>query len=88
MPSQYVVYLIISILFTPDVDIILFAFFDRFDSSVGPMIFSDQFLQIASSLPTDNIYGLGEHMLGLKLSTQWNLLTLFARDIGDPPVSN
>ena len=59
----------------------------RFDSSVGPLIFSDQFLQISSLLSTDNIYGLGEHMLGLKLSTKWNLLTLFARDIGDPPVS-
>jgi len=56
-----------------------------FDSSVGPLIFSDQFLQISSLLSTDNIYGLGEHMLGLKLSTKWNLLTLFARDIGDPP---
>ena len=59
----------------------------RFDTSVGPMIFSEQFLQIASMLPSENIYGLGEHVLGLKLSTKWNLLTLFARDIGDPPVS-
>ena len=59
----------------------------RFDSSVGPMIFSDQFIQISSLLSSDSIYGLGEHMLGLKLSTKWNLLTLFARDIGDPPVS-
>ena len=59
----------------------------RFDTSAGPMIFSNQFLQIASALQNDNIYGLGEHVLPFKLSTQWQLLTLFARDIGDPPVS-
>ncbi|XP_065063012.1 lysosomal alpha-glucosidase-like [Rhopilema esculentum] len=56
-----------------------------FDTSAGPMIFSNQFLQIASALQNDNIYGLGEHVLPFKLSTQWQLLTLFARDIGDPP---
>ncbi len=58
----------------------------RFDTSIGPLFFSNQFLQITSSLPTDDIYGLGEHVLGLKLSTKWSLLTLFSRDIGDPPV--
>ncbi|XP_012560121.2 lysosomal alpha-glucosidase isoform X1 [Hydra vulgaris] len=55
-----------------------------FDSNVGGFIFSDQFIQISSILPSDNIYGLGEHVLGLKLSTDWNLLTLFSRDIPTP----
>ncbi|XP_047134482.1 lysosomal alpha-glucosidase isoform X1 [Hydra vulgaris] len=55
-----------------------------FDSSVGGFIFSDQFLQISSLLPSENIYGLGEHVLGLKLKTNWNMLTLFSRDIDTP----
>lgn len=55
-----------------------------FNSSVGAFIYSNQFLQMSSYLPSNNIYGLGEHVLGLKLSTKWNQLTLFSRDIADP----
>lgn len=57
-----------------------------FNSSVGAFIYSNQFLQMSSYLPSNNIYGLGEHVLGLKLSTKWNQLTLFSRDIADPEV--
>eukprot|EP00794_Sanderia_malayensis_P012061 gene12061-13304_t len=56
-----------------------------FNTALGPFFFSKQFIQITSVLPSTNVYGLGEHVLGLKLSTEWNLLTLFSRDIGDPP---
>ncbi|XP_066934983.1 lysosomal alpha-glucosidase-like [Clytia hemisphaerica] len=47
-------------------------------------IFADQYLQIASVLPSSNIYGLGEHVLGLKLNTSWSRLSLFSRDIATP----
>jgi hypothetical protein len=33
----------------------------RFDTSVGGLIISDQFLQIATKLDSSNIYGFGEH---------------------------
>ncbi len=36
-------------------------FVSSFDTSIGGLIFSDQFIQIATYLPTKNIYGLGEN---------------------------
>lgn len=51
-----------------------------FDSiGKGGFTFSDQFLQIHSSLPSHNIYGLGEHRTQLKLNTSWQSLTMFNR---------
>jgi len=55
-----------------------------FDTRVGGFTFSDQFLQISSLLPSENIYGLGEHVLGLKLDTKWTKLSLFSRDVATP----
>jgi len=55
-----------------------------FDTRVGGLTFSDQFLQISSLLPSENIYGLGEHVLGLKLDTKWTKLSLFSRDAATP----
>lgn len=55
-----------------------------FDTRCGGLVFSDQFLQISSLLPSTNIYGLGEHVLGLKLDTKWTQLSLFSRDIATP----
>jgi len=40
-----------------------------FDSSAGPLIFSDYYLQLSTSLPTPNIYGLGERAYKLDLGT-------------------
>jgi hypothetical protein len=34
---------------------------NSFDTSIGGLIFSDQFIQMATYLPTKNIYGLGEN---------------------------
>ncbi|XP_031787365.1 lysosomal alpha-glucosidase [Nasonia vitripennis] len=52
----------------------------------GGFIFSDQFLQISSVLPSHNIYGLGEHRTNLRLNTNWQKLTLFNSD--QPPTEN
>ena len=49
-------------------------------------MFSDQFIQISALLPSNNIYGLGEHVLGLQLDTNWTKLTLFSRDVATPEV--
>ena len=71
----------------PYLTIPLLSFLFRFNSSVGGFVYADQFLQISSLLPSHNIYGLGEHVMGLKLNTVWQQLTLFSRDIATPHVS-
>ncbi|XP_066581839.1 lysosomal alpha-glucosidase-like [Prorops nasuta] len=53
---------------------------------IGGFIFANQFLQISSTLPTSNIYGLGEHRTKLKLNTHWQSFTLFNKD--QPPTEN
>ena len=57
---------------------------DRF----GNMVYSNQFLEISSSLPSNPmIYGLGEHITPLKLDTSGSsgqVYTLLARDQGTP----
>ncbi|KZC13685.1 Lysosomal alpha-glucosidase [Dufourea novaeangliae] len=58
--------------------------FDSID--IGGFVFADQFLQISGLLPTDNIYGIGEHRESLKLNTNWQTFTLFNKD--QPPVEN
>ncbi|CAH1794586.1 unnamed protein product [Owenia fusiformis] len=50
------------------------------DTSLGAMIFSDQFLQISSLLPSHNIYGLGQHRSHLNLNTSWSRFTMWNRD--------
>ena len=54
----------------------------RFNSiGVGGFIFADQFLQISSILPSNNLYGLGSHQTSLKLNTSWQILTFFNADV-------
>ncbi|XP_039303833.1 lysosomal alpha-glucosidase isoform X2 [Solenopsis invicta] len=53
---------------------------------IGGFIFADQFLQISTLLPSNNIYGIGEHRSSLKLNTNWQLFTLFNKD--QPPTEN
>ncbi|KFW84426.1 Lysosomal alpha-glucosidase, partial [Manacus vitellinus] len=51
------------------------------NTTVAPLIFADQFLQISTSLPSRFLYGLGEHRGSLLHSLDWNTLTLWARDV-------
>ncbi|EEZ99945.2 lysosomal alpha-glucosidase [Tribolium castaneum] len=48
--------------------------------SLPNLIFSDQFLQLSGKLPSNYIYGIGEHRTRLLLSTQWSRFTLFNHD--------
>lgn len=60
-----------------------------FDSiSPGGFIFADQFLQMSTLLPSENIYGLGEHRTSLKLNTTWQSFTFFNRDLAPVELSN
>ncbi|XP_051878369.1 lysosomal alpha-glucosidase-like isoform X2 [Pristis pectinata] len=51
------------------------------NTTVAPLFFADQFLQMSTSLPSTYLYGLGEHRAGFLHSVQWNTLTFWARDI-------
>ncbi|KFP18506.1 Lysosomal alpha-glucosidase, partial [Egretta garzetta] len=51
------------------------------NTTVAPLIFADQFLQIATLLPSRFLYGLGEHRGTLLHSLDWSTLTLWARDV-------
>ncbi|XP_018325921.1 lysosomal alpha-glucosidase isoform X3 [Agrilus planipennis] len=52
-----------------------------FDSqAIENFIFSDQFLQISTRLPSSYIYGLGEHRTHLLLSTDWQRFMFFNHD--------
>ena len=56
-------------------------FLSSFDSSIGGLTFSDQFLQIGTYLDSDNIYGFGEQEHhSLKHSTEWQQFGMWARD--------
>ena len=48
-------------------------------------MFADQFIQLSAYLPTQNIYGLGEHVTSLRLPTDNATFTMFAADIFPNP---
>lgn len=52
------------------------------------LVFSEQFLQLSAHLPSNYIYGLGEHATPWKLNTNYSKLTLFARDVPPDPVDD
>lgn len=53
----------------------------RLNTTVAPLFFADQFLQISTSLPSRFISGLGEHLAPLVLDTAWTKVTLWNRDM-------
>ncbi|NXN79710.1 LYAG glucosidase, partial [Bombycilla garrulus] len=58
------------------------------NTTVAPLFFTDQFLQISTSLPSHFISGLGEHLSPLFLDTAWTRVTLWNRDMAPAPHVN
>ncbi|XP_034043234.1 lysosomal alpha-glucosidase [Thalassophryne amazonica] len=53
------------------------------NTTVAPLFYADQFLQFSTSLPSQFLYGLGEHRSTFLHDVHWNTLTLWTRDV--PP---
>ncbi|XP_006891565.1 PREDICTED: sucrase-isomaltase, intestinal-like [Elephantulus edwardii] len=52
-----------------------------FDTTVGPLVFSDQYLQISTRLPSDYMYGIGEHIhKRFRHDLYWKTWPIFTRD--------
>ncbi|KAM5332711.1 sucrase-isomaltase, intestinal [Glossophaga mutica] len=52
-----------------------------FDTSIGPLVYSDQYLQISTRLPSEYIYGFGEHIhKRFRHDLSWKTWPIFARD--------
>lgn len=53
----------------------------RFDTTMAPLVFADQYLQLSAKLPSHNIYGLGEHVhTRYQHDTNWRTWPIFTRD--------
>ncbi|XP_053176409.1 sucrase-isomaltase, intestinal isoform X1 [Scomber japonicus] len=52
-----------------------------FDTTMAPLVFEDQYLQLSAKLPSHNIYGLGEHVhKQYRHDTNWKTWPIFTRD--------
>ncbi|KAM8947191.1 lysosomal alpha-glucosidase [Pelodytes ibericus] len=51
------------------------------NTTLAPLLFADQFLQISTTLPSQYLYGLGEHLTALNLDLKWTRLTFWNRDL-------
>lgn len=54
------------------------------NTTAAPLFYADQFLQLSTTLPSQFIYGLGEHRSTFLHDVHWNTLTMWARDV--PPM--
>lgn len=53
----------------------------RFDTTIGGLQLSDQFLQIATRLNSHHLFGLGEHMhQSLEHDMNWTRWSMWTRD--------
>ncbi|XP_057588529.1 probable maltase-glucoamylase 2 [Hippopotamus amphibius kiboko] len=51
------------------------------DTSIGPLLFAEQFLQLSIRLPSANVYGLGEHVhQQYRHNMAWRTWPIFTRD--------
>ncbi|XP_041515159.1 sucrase-isomaltase, intestinal [Microtus oregoni] len=54
-----------------------------FDTSIGPLVYSNQYLQISTKLPSEYIYGFGEHIhKRFRHDLYWKTWPIFTRDEG------
>ncbi|KAK2912661.1 sucrase-isomaltase, intestinal-like [Channa argus] len=52
-----------------------------FDTTMAPLVFADQYLQLSAKLPSSNIYGLGEHVhQHYRHDMNWKTWPIFTRD--------
>uniref|UniRef100_A0A8C3HYM0 Maltase n=1 Tax=Chrysemys picta bellii TaxID=8478 RepID=A0A8C3HYM0_CHRPI len=52
-----------------------------FDTSIGPLQYADQYLQLSIKLPSSNIYGIGEHVhTQYRHDVNWRTWPIFTRD--------
>ncbi|XP_031467708.1 maltase-glucoamylase, intestinal-like, partial [Phasianus colchicus] len=52
-----------------------------FDTTVGPLLFAQQFLQLSIRLPSGNIYGIGEHVhKSFRHDLNWRTWPMLSRD--------
>uniref|UniRef100_A0A674D8I7 Alpha glucosidase 2 n=1 Tax=Salmo trutta TaxID=8032 RepID=A0A674D8I7_SALTR len=58
------------------------------NTTVAPLFYCDQFLQLSSSLSSQYIYGLGEHRSSFLHDIHWNTLTMWARDVPPTELTN
>ncbi|GAB0193757.1 sucrase-isomaltase, intestinal [Grus japonensis] len=69
--------------FSFDGDFTYFPEYVRFDTTIGPLQYADQFLQLSIKLPSSNIYGVGEHVhKQYRHDVNWKTWPMFSRDIG------
>ena len=62
--------------------VILCVFFS-WDTTIGGLIFNEQFLQISTRLPSRNVYGFGETVhKNLRHNFNYQTWPMFARDEG------
>ena len=52
-----------------------------FDTSAGPLIYADQYIEFTTSLVNTYFYGIGEHRDNLAHTAKWNGFTLWNRDV-------
>ncbi|XP_063816822.1 lysosomal alpha-glucosidase isoform X2 [Pseudophryne corroboree] len=58
------------------------------NTALAPLLFADQFIQISTSLPSQYLYGLGEHLTSINLDLNWSRLTFWNRDISPETNAN
>ncbi|MCI4393474.1 hypothetical protein PGIGA_G00157810 [Pangasianodon gigas] len=58
------------------------------NTTVAPLFYADQFLQMSTSLPSTFVYGLGEHRSNLMHDVQWSTFTMWARDAAPEELIN
>uniref|UniRef100_A0A3B4D1H3 Lysosomal alpha-glucosidase n=1 Tax=Pygocentrus nattereri TaxID=42514 RepID=A0A3B4D1H3_PYGNA len=51
------------------------------NTTVAPLLFADQYLQLSTTLASSVVSGFGEHYTGLTLDLNWTSVTLWNRDM-------
>ena len=54
----------------------------RFNTRTSAFVYSDQYIQLTTELPSDNVYGFGEHNhRRFRHDMNWKKWTIFTRDV-------